>query len=260
MKKPAPAPLSPRATTLLGRVENALHMKPVINRNYVIKNWLDRGAVSVVYGDANVGKSFFAVDLAHHVQEGQRWGGCAVRQGPVLYVAAEGGDLFSNRVAALKSKFWVLRGAVNLASDKGDGAALADVVCHLAGLHGPFALIVVDTLARSMGSADENAAADVAGLLKGVDLIRERTGAHVMLVHHSGKNKAQGARGHSSLRAAIDTEIELTIGDGGIRVARTTKQRDMPSGREFLFRLRSVELGKDDDGEAVTTCVVDWTN
>ena len=30
-----------------------------------------------------------------------------------------------------------------------------------------------------------------------------------MLVHHTGKDTAKGARGHSLLRAATDTEIEV---------------------------------------------------
>ena len=55
--------------------------------------------------------------------------------------------------------------------------------------------------------------------------------------------------------AALDTEIELKV-DGLIRVASVTKQRDMESGKKVAFTLEVVELGLDNDLEAVTSCVV----
>ena len=76
-----------------------------------------------------------------------------------------------------------------------------------------------------------------------------------LIVHHTGKDRSKGARGHSSLRAALDTEIELKV-DGLVRVASVTKQRDMESGKKVAFTLEVVELGLDNDLEAVTSCVV----
>jgi hypothetical protein len=77
-----------------------------------------------------------------------------------------------------------------------------------------------------------------------------------MIVHHTGKDVAKGARGHSSLRAATDTEIEVSVDETELRAARVTKQRDLPGGEEFAFRLDAVGLGVDEDGDAVTTCIV----
>jgi hypothetical protein len=252
-------PLRPesRAGVILARIERADTIGPVINRPYLIKHWLDRDSVSVVYGDANVGKSFFALNLAHHVQEGRPWCGCKVQAANVLYIAAEGGALFDNRVAALDgARFWVLKGGIALGPN-GDARALAEALCQLAAVHGPFGLVIVDTLARAMGAGDENAAPDIAMLLRGIDLIREATGAHVMLIHHTGKDAARGARGHSSLRAAIDTEIAITRDEYHVITAEAVKQRDMPTGRQFRYRLHEVILGHDADGDMVTTCVVD---
>lgn len=248
--------MSERAKRILDRIEFAGEIKPALDRPYVVKGWLDRGAVSVVYGEANVGKSFWAIDLAHHVHEGLPWAGCRVKGGPVLYIAAEGGALFDNRLVARRARFCMLRGPITLTGRNGEAAPLAEAVRELAEVHGPFALIVIDTLARVMGAADENAAADIAGLMKAADVLREQTGAHVMFIHHSGKDVARGARGHSSLRAAVDTEIELTKDDSGVRQARATKQRDLPGGAEQEFELDVVELGKDSDGDPVTSCVV----
>lgn len=78
-----------------------------------------------------------------------------------------------------------------------------------------------------------------------------------MLVHHSGKDTSKGARGASALRAACDTEIELTIDeDTRVRTAKATKQRDMETGAEINFALQVIELGQDADGDQVTTCII----
>ena len=78
-----------------------------------------------------------------------------------------------------------------------------------------------------------------------------------MLVHHSGKDTSKGARGASALRAACDTEIELSFDEETrVRTARATKQRDMETGAEINFILQIVELGEDADGDQVTTCII----
>jgi RecA-family ATPase len=46
-----------------------------LNSLYLVKGWLDRGAMSVVYGPSNVGKTFFAVDVAYHIAVGRPWHG-----------------------------------------------------------------------------------------------------------------------------------------------------------------------------------------
>ena len=117
-------------------------------------------------------------------------------------------------------------------------------------------LIVIDTLARSMGLGDENSSLDMGAVIRSIDKIRETTGAHVMIIHHSGKDTSKGARGSGSLRAAVDTEIELTVEEGVI-TASQVKQRDMQKGSDFHYRLSSVEIGKDEDGERVTSAVIE---
>lgn len=120
------------------------------------------------------------------------------------------------------------------------------------------ALIIIDTLARAMAGGDENSGQDMGALIRNVDLIREETDAHVMLIHHSGKDASRGARGHSSLRAAADTEIELTR-SGDVVTAEAKKQRDLSDLGCFAYKLRSVSLGHDDDGDEVTSAVVEPT-
>lgn len=254
------APMRPRLTDraahILGMVERADTLAPVLDRDYLVKGWLDRGALAVLYGDANAGKSFLAIDLAHHVHEGRRWCGNRVEPGPVLYVAAEGGGLFQNRLAARRARFHVLRHQIALAGRNTDAPALAQAVNALAAQVGPFKLVIIDTLARAMGGGDENTAPDIGALVAACGHVQKATGAAVLLIHHSGKDVARGARGHSALRAAVDTELCLTVEDDGWRILRATKQRDWPGGKELRFKLAEVQLGKDGDGDPVTSCVV----
>jgi hypothetical protein len=78
-------------------------------------------------------------------------------------------------------------------------------------------------------------------------------------VHHSGKDAGKGARGHSSLRAAIDTEISVE-GQSGTRTASVTKQRDLPGDGRFAFELLPVVIGQGEEGESVTSCTVRYAD
>lgn len=237
----------------------------ILNQLYLIKGWLDRGAASALYGPSNVGKTFLALDMGLHVAAGLRWHGVRVATAcPVVYVAAEGGRGVRNRLeavwcdkpdlarAAVAGQFRLLPVTLDLCA-KGDAPALIEALRSLPDMPG---LIIIDTLARSLGAGDENSGQDMGAFIASVDRIRAATGAHVMVIHHSGKDGAKGARGHSSLRGAVDTEIELTR-DGLTITAEAKKQRDMPSGKTFSYTLRSVYLGDDQDGDAITSCVVE---
>lgn len=257
----------------LAQAMQPLHtVKPALSGRYLVKGWLDRGAASVVYGESNVGKTFFAMDLALHVSARLAWHGVNVAgmgdkewPGKVYYLALEGGTGFSNRLCAMRTErpdiferieqegdFVPWPVAIDLHGAT-DGEAIAEAVNES---KDPTALIVIDTLARAMGDGDENTAKDMGQFIRNIDLIRQKTGAHVMVIHHSGKDTSKGARGSGSLRGAIDTEIELTR-SGAVVMAETRKQRDLPSDKIFAYTLRSVFIGHDEDGDAVTSAVVE---
>jgi hypothetical protein len=116
-------------------------------------------------------------------------------------------------------------------------------------------LVVVDTLARTLIGGDENDPQDMGRYIANLGAIQAATGAHVCVVHHSGKNPASGARGHSSLLAAVDTAIEV-VRESGCRTATIVKQKDGRDGDVLSFDLDVVDLGVDDDGDPITSCVV----
>ena len=59
-------------------------------------------------------------------------------------------------------------------------------------------------------TGDENNPRDMAAFIRCVGFVQERTGAHVLVVHHTGKDEGRGPRCHSSLRGAADAAIEIT--------------------------------------------------
>lgn len=227
--------------------------------NPLIKGLLDQGAMSVLYGDSNVGKTFVAMDMGYHIATGAAYAGLRTEHMFVIYVAMEGGRGAKRRLAALREKFKpgaeplfrLLPSAVDLRRPEVD---LNDFIAALktvdTGTH-KIGLIVVDTLARAMAGGDENSSVDMGAIVKNVGTIQAAVDAHVMVVHHTGKDKAKGARGHTSLRAATDTELE--VGEGIVSV---TKQRDLDKSWSSAFSLEVRTLGLDRDGDPVTSCTV----
>jgi hypothetical protein len=241
-------------------------IKPRLTSNYIVKGVLGESEMSVVYGESGCGKTFFDLDLVLHVAAGKEWRGRRVRQGGVVYVAAEGGHGINNRVIAFKQHHDIESGipfaavpyGIDLLSPDGDTSPLIGLIKLAAERFGmPVKLVVIDTLARAMAGGNENAPDDMGAYVRNIDRIREVTAAHVMSIHHSGKDAAKGARGHSSLRAATDTEIEVSRDSvTKVATARVMKQKELPTEGEFVFSLESVELGEDEDGDPVKSCIV----
>ena len=256
-----PASTDPAAPRGRLRMRSVAEMVPDFDRQELVQDLLDANAVSVLYGPSNSGKTFLALDMALHIALGRDWHGRRVRRGAVLYIASEGAEGIVRRTHAFcqhhsidrrEPSLQLLDGAVNLL-DRQSRRELNSVLREFEQqTRGRPALTVIDTLARAMPGADENGAGDMGALIEAVDALRRGTRGHVMLVHHTGKDKSKGARGHSSLRAAVDTEIEITDG----RTARVTKQRDKEFAPPIGFELQSVGIGYRADGSEVTSCVV----
>lgn len=225
------------------------------SRRYLIKGLLDQGAMTILYGPSNVGKTFVAMDIAFHIAAGMPYAGMRTHQTPVVYIAAEGGRGAADRLEALIRKyghedapFFLILYSVDLLHKDADLPSLVAAInaaCPNPGL------IVVDTLSRAIAGGDENSSTDMGALVANLDALRSKTSAHCLVVHHSGKDAAKGARGHSLLRAATDTEIE--IADGCIKV---TKQRDMDGNFVSNFKLDIWQLRTDADGDPITSCTV----
>lgn len=231
-------------------------------RPYLIKGFLGAGAMSVLFGPTNVGKTFVMLDIAFHVAAGLTWNGRRVTKSPVIYVASEGTHGIHDRVAAWINEHdvapedcWLtlVPCPVDLRSNMVDLKRLIAVIREKIAQWGASTppMVVIDTYARAMAGGDENSATDAGLMVKHLDAVRYATGAHVVIIHHSGKDVTRGARGSTALPGAIDTEFVLT--DGQIQ---NPKQRDGAKADPIPYSLKTVTLGVDEEGDPVTSCVV----
>jgi hypothetical protein len=177
-------------------------------------------------------------------------------------VAAEGGTRIRKRLAALKRHhsvtsqplFALVRYPIDLRSSD---ANLKELIALIAAaeteIGEPCVWVIVDTLSRALAGGDENSPVDMGRIVNAADAIRDATCAHFTFVHHTGKDAARGARGHSLLRAATDTEIEVTQA-----AVTVTKQRDMERDFALGFQLRDISVGEDPNGMPINSAVVEW--
>lgn len=244
--------------------------EPNLAQRALVAGLLGQGDLALTYGASSTGKTSFMLDMALGIARGGTWNGRHVEQGVVLYGAGEGHHSVIARVAAYRRHhfgdarpelpFAIIPQSIDLL----DPARCVPAVEALArkcesDWELPVRFIVIDTLARSMSGADENSGQDMGAAIDTADRLRAGTGATVMPLHHTGKSE-NGARGHSSLRAAVDTEIEVS-GLDGVRTVKVTKQRDLPTGDTFAFSLKPVPIGQHSvTGEIITACVVEYVN
>jgi len=232
----------------------------------LVEGVLGRAAMAVLYGDSNSGKTFAAIDLGAAICRGRSWLGKNCDTGLVLYLATEAAASVCMRLKAYQRHhdtrvqgFAIVQSPVNLYDGEADVTAVIGLVGEIERQMGEkVVLIIGDTLARISAGANENSGEDMGVVLKHADAIRSATGATFLWIHHCGKDQARGMRGWSGMRAAIDTEIEVTADEAtGLRSAEITKQRDLPGkGDRLGFRLVPVQLGENRWGSPRGSCVV----
>lgn len=230
-----------------------------------VEDVLYDGQLSVVVGAPKAGKTFFVLDLCLHVATGRSWHGKDIERGAVLYVALEGTQgikrrieawCIHNRVDPESLPFLVASGTLDLRKDKATRRWIIEQAADLADKTGfPVKLIVIDTLNRAISGGNENSPEDMGAFVAGADFVRIGSNAHVMVIHHPGKDESKGLRGHTSLLGALDTQIAVEAGRTR-RVATVEVQKEGEPGAFFDFQLEKVALGYNDRrGKPVTSAV-----
>lgn len=259
---------------------------------WLIKGLLTRSGLGMLYGESAAGKTFLAIHLALCVAWGLPFFGRRVKQGAVVYMAAEGGASVLGRMKAAEAALRPAINTTNLArrakglpalerqplhvvteapnlSRGGEPEKFVQTVKDLGLIVGAkghrLALVVGDTWHAMMAGAEENSSADTGEALKPLRELSESEGFTVLLLHHPGKDLERGSRGSNALPAAMDAIIALSVpGHEGpkpkpseaIRRATVTKLRDGEAGGTLAYRLSVVETGRDEDGDPLTTCTV----
>jgi hypothetical protein len=213
--------------------------------------WLVQGilledSIAAIFGAPESFKSFLAVDWAMSIAANRPWHDRTVLPGGVLYIAAEGARGLAKRVRAWKIEnafegelsFHLMRNELNL-TQPDDARAFAQLVVEELN---PLSLIVIDTLNQTATGADENSAQDMGRYIASMKMLRDMTGASIVVVHHSGKDRDKGPRGSSALPGGFDTIIEVVRPDPagmGINV-KIYKQKDEEKDPPMRFVLEKV--------------------
>jgi AAA domain/Primase C terminal 2 (PriCT-2)/Bifunctional DNA primase/polymerase, N-terminal len=228
-------------------------------RGYIIKGIIAPNEISLWVGAPKCGKSFLLLHVSYMLALGRSVFGRRVKPVKVLYVAAEGEGGIANRIKALRSRYgstdnfrWIAQPA-DLLHHNGH---LDDLIEAATALGAGF--VPLDTLSRMMAGGDENSPVDMGQFVANVTRLRVETTAHIAIVHHGTKaSNGSAPRGHSSLTGADDALIEVAKLEDGTRTAVVVHSKDDADGDRFAFGLEHVELGIDDDGDPITTLIVE---
>jgi hypothetical protein len=226
---------------------------------WLVKRVIPADSVGMLFGGSGTFKSFIALDMALHVTHGLPWMGRKTLEGPVLYIAAEGGAGLWPRIDAwhrARGLFWkstplyVVPAAIDLQADAWrvvDAAQLVNVKP---------VLVVVDTLSQTY-AGEENSANEMAAYLRELGArFRQLWACSVLLVHHSGHSATERPRGSSAIRANIDYLLGVYRDEKEmLATVSCVKQKDGELFDDATFSMSVAPLGEDEDGDKLTSLV-----
>src|SRR5262245_50082851 len=196
--------------------EDHLETPPPVLR--LISGVLGTGALAALWGFSGVFKTYIVQSMAVAIATGREWMGRPVTQGGVLIFAGEGGGSIGSRIIAARQQIGAAKGDLHLfryarmapeiIRPEVRRAVIDAARACAAEWSTPVLFIVIDTLATAF-TGDENSNSDMRDFFKAASEIRDKTGATVLLVQHSGKDEDRGARGATAARDFVDTQIHV---------------------------------------------------
>ena len=266
MGKTVSLDIAEAANTVRSRLRPVHWSTLSINKScdYFIKGLIEPEQHLLIYGASGSGKTFLAMAMAFAVASGQgRFFGMKVRKANVLYIGSEGGaSSLAKRAAAIQEELGIRPGDCNLHflavapnfgfQNSEDARMILEHIKEIFG--GQPCVIWNDTLAKSMHGQSEDKSEGMGCYISNARSFTEAGHAFVS-IHHTGKDADRGSRGSYSLPADVDGMLSVEK-VGGVSVVHVHKSRDGEDGSEYAFDLEQVELGRDDDGDAITTCIV----
>lgn len=246
----------------LKSIEELLSKK--VSREWIIKPLIPRRGIGQIYGGSGSGKSFLAIDITCRVAstpEGDRgeWFGFKTTHCPVVYLALEGEDGIRNRFdACIRHHGYRVEDLLDVLifseeqfdiRKPEDLQALVDVVPS-------GALVIIDTMVQSSPGADQNSSADMSTIMDNAKALHKAIDGFVMLVAHTGKDESLGAAGWQGQKNNCDVQLQVER-SFSLRSWHARKVKDDRDDYAGNFNLEVVNLGIDDDGDAITSCAVE---
>jgi len=236
---------------------------------FLIAPYIVENSFACLFGAPASYKSFLSLDWALSIAHGVDWNGRATEKGTVVYLAMEGQAGLMQRIRAWHNDngldpknmdflcFIMPLSLAEEATEQSDVIGMMGEINRQLGNEKP-KLVIVDTLARSFTGKDENNATDMGIFVRNMDIIKHNYKCTVIAVHHSGKDETKGMRGSSSLRGAIDTELEIKRKADTMSVClKVKKQKDTEEADPLWMDAREVSWLEDKFGIERTSLVLD---
>jgi hypothetical protein len=228
----------------------------------ILKGWLGVGEFTTISGLPGTGKSVVVTDIACHIAAGMEWHGKKVKQGLVVYVAAERKKLTERRMMAFRKHhdvhnvpLLVIGGRLDFTKDLKDARDLIAAIREAETITEMKCVwVIIDTLTRVFGGGDQNASKDMTRFVQSCDEILAETKAHVTAIHHSAWSGERG-KGAIDLDGAVDASF-MVKKEGNKHRLVCDGTNDGEEGDVLAFSMKSVPIGVDEDGEATTAPVV----
>jgi len=253
-----------RSAFSLRPLSEAMHPRPA---EWIVRGLFEKGDLVVIFGPPGGGKTAVVADILACIATGTCFHGLSATAGPVCLIAGEGLSGLGKRFKAWEvdrdqpikpTDFFISNRATQLLHEQ----AFKELLESLIKLPTKPACIVLDTLSRNFGPGDENFTADMQKVVERVDTLIEVTGAAVILVHHTGLQTKDRARGSSVLNGAADFEYSIHRDGGGLISITCTKSKDHEPPDPLAFEIRQVELPDEwcDGDEPATSIVLDLSD
>jgi len=229
-------------------------------RRDLVKGLIPRVGLTVIWGPPKCGKSFWGFDVMMHIALGWKYRGRRVNQGPVVYCAFEGAKGFEARKEAFQRRYLAehqervpfFLEPVTLDLVRDHRALIATIKTQL-GETKPVA-VTLDTLNRSIRGS-ESSDEDMTAYIIAADAIRAAFDCAVIIIHHCGIDGTR-PRGHTSLTGACDAQLACKRDPQNNVVVEVEWMKDGAEGAIIASALEVETVGTDEDGEAITSCVV----
>jgi hypothetical protein len=234
-------------------------LRPGTRSPYLVHGVIPLEGLVAVWGPPKCGKSFWTFDLVMHIALGKPYRELRVQQGTVVYLAFEGAEGFKGRAEAYRRKhkdlpeavpFYLLATSAKLVRDH---KALIEAIDGQT-LDLPPVCVVLDTLNRSIDGS-ESKDLDMAAYIAAAGAICDAFACVVIIVHHCGVD-ASRPRGHTSLTGAVDSQLSVKRDAQRNVIVEVEAMKDGAEGASFASALELVEVGIDDEGKPMTSCVI----
>ncbi|GAB6089564.1 AAA family ATPase [Spirochaeta dissipatitropha] len=227
----------------------------------LIEDTLSARSECVIFADQFEGKTHAVVSMTFAIAAGLPFNGKPTQKGAVLAVVPEDDAGYRRRIYAncihhgidpADLVYHVLPGATEITNEKQVEKLILDTISNMPE---PPKVIVIDTVARALGSADPNSQMGL--YVRGVEAIKRVVGCTVVSIHHTGHADKGRERGGSELKAAADHRFSVSMAKNGVCTMTNLKNKARGTqGDTINMKFTKVLIGEDEKGKELFESVL----